>query len=57
MTAAGGWLFGLLAFVMLSYVLCGTSVRVLEGYMSRAYGKEWMRVTETVKWKMVPGIW
>lgn len=56
-TAAGGWGFGLLALAMFAYILCGTSVRVLEGYMDRAYGKEWKRATEKVRWKMVPGIW
>lgn len=56
-TAAGGWGFGLLALAMFAYILCGTSVRVLEGYMDGAYGKEWQRATEKVRWKMVPGIW
>lgn len=56
-TAAGGWGFGLVALAMFVHILCDTSVRVLEDYMSRAYGKEWKRATEKVRWKMVPGIW
>lgn len=56
-TAAGGWGFGLLALAMFAYILCGTAVHVLEGYMSRSYGKEWKRATEKVRWKIVPGVW
>ena len=56
-TAAGGWGFGLLALAMFAYILGGTSVRVLEDYMSRSYGREWKRATEKVRWKMIPGVW
>ena len=56
-TAAGGWGFGLFTLGMFAYILDGTSVRVLEGYMSQSYGKEWKRAAEKVRWKMVPGIW
>lgn len=56
-TAAGGWAFGLAMFAGFLWLFAKTSFPILEDYMQKNYGKEWVEVKKGVRWKMIPGIW
>jgi steroid 5-alpha reductase family enzyme len=56
-TAAGGWAFGALLLAGFMYLFADTAVPVCEEYMAKKYGIEWRKVTEKVRWRMIPGLW
>lgn len=54
--AVGGLGLGLVLAVGFVWLFKMTSFPILERYMER-YGREWDFTKETVRWKMIPGIW